>query len=62
MGNGQYELTIYSSCCNTDRGIYYYTMYENSRICAVDMWKEDLDGCELICYPLKKEQDVCFQN
>ena len=62
MGNGQYELTIYSSCCNTDRGIYYYTMYENSRICAVDMWKENLDGCELICYPLKKEQDVCFQN
>ena len=23
MGEGQYEITIYTSCCNTDKGIYY---------------------------------------
>lgn len=23
VGNGEYEYTIYSSCCNTDKGIYY---------------------------------------
>ena len=30
MGDGKYEITIYTSCCNTDRGIYYYTTYFNS--------------------------------
>ena len=25
LGNGKYEITIYTSCCNADRGIYYYT-------------------------------------
>ncbi|MBO5409402.1 MAG: choloylglycine hydrolase [Clostridia bacterium] len=57
-----YEFTRYSSCCNTDRGIYYYTTYDNSQICAVNMHKENLDGCKLICYPLKKKQNIMFQN
>ena len=25
MGENLYEITVYSSCCNTDKGIYYYT-------------------------------------
>jgi choloylglycine hydrolase len=33
----RYGITIYSSCCHTDKGIYYYTTYENSQITAVDM-------------------------
>lgn len=41
---GQYEVTVYSSCCNTDRGIYYYTTYENRQITGVDMHREDLAG------------------
>lgn len=57
-----YAITIYSSCCNTDRGIYYYTTYDNSRICAVDMYKENLQGSALIAYPLKKEQSIQYQN
>ncbi|HIF1437402.1 TPA: bile salt hydrolase, partial [Enterococcus faecium] len=24
VGDGKYEYTIYSSCCNVDKGIYYY--------------------------------------
>lgn len=56
------EITLYSSCCNTDRGIYYYTTYENSRICAVDMHRADLDGSDLINYPLEGKQDVRMQN
>ena len=59
---GGYEITVYSSCCNTDKGIYYYTTYENSRISAVDMNKEDLEGSEAISYPLKKGQDILYQN
>lgn len=29
---GQYEITIYSSCMNATRGIYYYTTYEDRQI------------------------------
>ncbi len=47
-----YEYTIYSSCCNTDKGIYYYTTYRNGQITGVDMNREDLDASELVSYPL----------
>ena len=49
---GNFEITIYSSCWNADRGIYYYTTYENPQITAVDMHRADLDGSELTGYPL----------
>ena len=62
MGNSEYEITIYTSCCNTDKGIYYYTTYENSQISAVDMHKEHLDSQELISYPLIKGQQIRMQN
>ncbi|MCH5280994.1 MAG: choloylglycine hydrolase [Lachnospiraceae bacterium] len=62
LGKGQYEITIYSSCCNGDKGIYYYTTYENSRITAVDMHKEDLDGEKLSNYPLVKGQQILWQD
>ena len=57
-----FEYTIYSSCCNTDKGIYYYTTYENSRISGVDMHREDLDGERLISYPLITGQQIKMQN
>ena len=62
MGEGQYEITIYSSCCNMDKGIYYYTTYENSQITGVDMNKENLDSSELINYDLIKGQKIFMQN
>lgn len=62
LGNGLYEITVYSSCCNTDKGIYYYTTYENSQITAVDMHKEDLDGGRLVSYPLIQGQQIRMQN
>ncbi len=62
LGNKLYDITIYSSCCNTDRGIYYYAAYDNSRIYAVDMYKESLQGSKLIAYPLKKDQTIECQN
>ncbi len=57
-----YEYTIYSSCCNTDKGIYYYTTYENSRITGVDMRREQLDGDKLVSYPLIEGQQIYMQN
>lgn len=62
VNDTEYEITIYTSCCNTDKGIYYYTTYENSRITGVDMHKENLDGCEMVCYPLVTEQQIYMQN
>ena len=62
MGNNLYEITLYSSCCNTDKGIYYYRTYENSQITAVDMFRENLDGEKVITYPLIKEQQIKWQN
>ena len=62
LPGGLYDLTIYSSCCNTDRGIYYYSTYDNNRIYGVDMHRENLQGSELIAYPLKKDQTIEYQN
>ncbi|MBP3645375.1 MAG: choloylglycine hydrolase [Clostridia bacterium] len=58
----EYEFTLYSSCCNTDRGIYYYRTYENSQITAVDMHHEDLEGTALVSYPLITGQQIRMQN
>ncbi len=62
LGNGKYEITIYSSCCNTNKGIYYYTTYDNHQISAIDMNKENLVENILIRYPLIKEEQIKMQN
>lgn len=62
VADGKYEITIYTSCCNADKGIYYYTTYDNHRISAVDMRKENLDGNELISYPMITEEKITYQN
>ena len=55
-------MTVYTSCCNTDKGIYYYTTYGNSQISAVDMNKESLDSDNLIYYPLVTGQQINRMN
>lgn len=62
VAEGKYEITIYTSCCNADKGIYYYTTYENSRITGVDMNKENLDSDSLIIYPLINGQQIKMMN
>lgn len=59
---GKYEITIYTSCWNAQKGIYYYTTYENSGITAVDMHKENLDGSRPVCYPMLCENRIFIQN
>ena len=59
---GVYEYTIYTSCCSADRGIYYYTTYDNHQISAVDLHRTDLDGGELVRYPLVTGEQIRFQN
>lgn len=62
LSDGSCEVTQYTSCCDADHGIYYYTTYENSRIIGVDMHREDLDSKELVSYPLEKEWSFWIQN
>lgn len=62
LEDGKYEITIYTSCCNASKGIYYYTSYDNHQITAVDMHKENLDKKELIRYPLIEGEQIKFQN
>lgn len=62
VGEGKYEITIYTSCCNADKGIYYYTTYDNHQITGVDMRRENLDGESLLCYPLIQEEQLRIQN
>jgi choloylglycine hydrolase len=50
--DGQCEYTRYSSCCNTDKGIYYYTTYSNMNITAVDMHSTNIDDREIYTFPL----------
>ena len=57
-----FEHTIYSSCCNATKGIYYYTTYNNSRIVGVDMRREELDSAALVSYPLQKQTALLIQN
>lgn len=59
---GKHEITLYTSCCSAQRGIYYYTTYENRRICAVDMHRCDLDAAALVRFAPRTEEDVFYQN
>lgn len=62
VGEGKYEITLYTSCCNADKGIYYYNTYENHQISGVDMHKADLDGAALARYPLVTGEQILMQN
>ena len=62
LDDGKYEITIYTSCANATKGIYYYTTYDNHQITAVDMNKENLEGKELIRYPMIKGENIKYQN
>ena len=62
VADGKFEITLYTSCCNTNKGIYYYTTYENHQISAVDMFGENLNEKELIKYPLIKGEQIYWQN
>ncbi len=62
LGDNKFELTIYTCCCNADKGVYYYTAYDNHRITGVDMHREELDGTALIKYPLISDEQIRMQN
>ena len=62
LEDGQYEVTLFTSCCNADRGIYYYTTYGNHQITAVDMHRENLDETALVRYTPVETEQIRMQN
>lgn len=62
LEGGELEVTVYTCCCNADKGIYYYNTYENPQLTAVHMHHVDLDGQTLTAYPLLRQLRVFQQN
>ncbi|MCI5745870.1 MAG: choloylglycine hydrolase [Erysipelotrichaceae bacterium] len=58
----EYEITIYTSCINASKGIYYYTTYDNHQINCIDMYHEDLNAKDLITYPVIDIENFNRQN
>lgn len=62
LNDGKYEITIFTCCCNADKGIYYYTTYDNHQITAVDMHRENLDDICLVRYEPVHGEQIRQQN
>lgn len=62
LKNGKYEITVYSSCCNADKGIYYFTTYDNHRINAVNMNNLNLNGSEVYRFPINVTESIHYLN
>lgn len=58
----RFEKTLYTSCCNTGKGIYYYTTYENTQITGVNMHHTSLDSDRLSVYPFVKDLQIRMEN
>ncbi len=56
------EITLYASCINTSKGIYYYQTYENSRINGINLRLENLNSDRLISYSLTNKPEINIQN
>lgn len=59
---GNWNITGYSACINANRGLYYYTTYDNRQITCVDMHKTDLDANTISRFPLVLKQNIMYQN
>ncbi len=59
---GGWDITGYTACINTRRGLYYYTTYGNRRISCVDLHRTDLNAREIHRFPLRTGADVAYQN
>ena len=56
------QKTVYSSCMDLETATYYYRTYENSRLTAVTLKKEDFLGEKIASYPFNFGNDIFYQN
>ncbi len=59
---GTWDITLYTSCMNLSRGIYYYTTYYNRQIRGVDLRKTNWEGETLTRFPLVQTPQIAFEN
>lgn len=59
IGEGHYHHTLYASCINASKGIYYVTTYDNRRIAAVTLQKT---GESLRRYPIFRQMEIDSLN
>lgn len=50
IGNNEFEITVYSSCINADKGIYYYKTYDDFTVKQIEMNNENLESDILFRY------------
>lgn len=62
LENGNEVRSVYTSCCDLERGIYHYVTYENRQICAVDLRRCNLEHDTLSCFELIPQQQILPQN
>ena len=53
-----YQKTLYSCCCDTQRGVYYYTTAHNRQIKAVNMHRTDLESNRITQFPLIDAEQI----
>ncbi len=54
--------TIYTACCDTARGVYYFTTAQNPSLCAVELHRADLEGSEPVSCPLSVPLHIHRRN
>ena len=59
---GKFDETIYSCCIDAANGMYYYTTYFNSRVTAISLFDEPLDGNTARAFPLERAPQFHYVN
>ena len=60
--DGKNDITLYSCCINTSKGIYYYKTYSNSQITAIKMTEEEKNKKCLSVFDLNMKQKINYEN
>ncbi len=60
--NGEPVSTVYTSCTDTESGVYYFTTYGNRRIRAVRFNSAPLGSSSIVEYPMSFEEDIEYLN
>ena len=57
-----YDITTYSCCINTIKGIYYYKTYNNNQITAIKLNSVNMNDNKLSIYELIEKQQIRYIN
>ena len=58
----KWNMTTYTCCMNTSKGIYYYKTYNNSQITAIRLNNENINSKDLTIYELENKQQIKYLN